>query len=473
MTAKRVKQEADVRTTVHQPQQAFPGNRPMPQDHPNSNDLANIQSYADNNAFDVADSIETGTYGPVQPSFQQQSNFQASLSPRQAVQVFQAQSETPPAGPSTPRGKRGKVTKGQRKAQRAQSPILMDRDTQAQRDGRERIPIERLARPTIINPLGPMSRQRDLPPLPKPGRKPGENGADKPRRRAQNCDAQTRHRNKLKQARKAQEAELEYKRQEIQKKDCELQKEREANAKMKQLLDARYHQAALGNGMDAQRHTYTRHDSTGSESDVSMMADMSAQHQFQRQGPIVEKSVTMPLTPPENNTYEETDFTNFDRTVHLGSTHHSNDLGPSGLGDDRCGFCTDAQNCLCKQDSGPEPELQPGNCAGCLADPQQDQACRQLAASATTSNPFPTFRTWNTNTDTPMRSDSPMMTRISCQQLMDRTKNSGQRLASITELFGDSIHAHPSSDGRIEVEEREAAEALQALAARDAARDIR
>jgi hypothetical protein len=158
----------------------------------------------------------------------------------------------------------------------------------------------------------------------------------------------------------------------------------------------------------------------------------------------------------------------------VSQTTHNSELGPSGLGaDDRCGFCSDAWNCVCKQNDVAEPEPQPGNCEACIADPERAHACRQLAASAQ----YPGFRPLssdNINNDnntsaisaaqssSMVRSDS-HFGRISCEQLMDRATNAGQQFTSVAELFGKQIHAYPSSSGRYEVEEHEAAQALQSL----------
>ena len=126
--------------------------------------------------------------------------------------------------------------------------------------------------------------------------------------------------------------------------------------------------------------------------------------------------------------------------------------------DSNCGFCTDDQNCLCKAQRSIETVPQAGNCEACMADPARARACRQLAASAQPEDVTMYDRSGSGTQSLP---------KITCEELMDRTKRHGQRLASITELFGTQIRPIASSSGRYEVQEHEAAQALQTLSRRD------
>jgi hypothetical protein len=411
-----------------------------------------------------AQNIPPGPYPPVSQSRPLSIDANQSESPTLANASEQGAPE------AEPQRKQAKG-KGKRPANEAEEEVDGGRAAQAARNSHEPIPLSPPSHdaPKLILQSGPMSKSHVLLGKPKPGRKPVQSKPGDDRRREQNRTAQRKFRHKTSEKVRVMEDELRLRQQQIR----EVERDRRLIAAEKRAYDQQVRQLRMENeqlkaAQTSQRNG--RNDSTiPTPTDGSIPALPTRPRQPQTHGPYAK--FVAPPTPPEPNAYE-TDFTNFGRTVPL-ATSSSSDLGPSGLVDDPCGFCTDAQNCACKQDSGPEPEPQgPGNCAACIADPQRAQACRQLAASSTL---YPNFRPlhseqngnmFNTRGAQPLvRSDS-HSGRMSCEQLMDCAESSGQRLASIAELFGDQIHAHPTANGRFEVDKHEAAQALQSLSTR-------
>jgi hypothetical protein len=332
---------------------------------------------------------------------------------------------------------------------------------------------------------GPMEKGVIIPPRAKPGRKPKPPAAgdDKDndaiaKRREQNRIAQEAFRKKNAARIDAITAERDHAYNMYNTAIANMQQLQTDKANLQRELEEKTRRLQEYESMNE------RNDSISPNKANTNEIAAAAPRQPHTRGPKYENlNFAAPLTPPDNSA-NEIDFTNFGRTVPATHPHNnsSDPLGPSGLGDDdRCGFCTDAQNCLCKQDPAPVPEIEgPGNCAACIADPQRAQACRQLAASANVRS-FG-FRPLHADDSVGngggvggnavsggfslARSDSHHSGRISCEQLMDRAKDTGTRLASIAELFGDQIKAHPTATGRYEVEEHEAAQALQTLSTR-------
>lgn len=412
--------------------------------------------------------------------------------------------EPEPVEPKPKRRKRKSKHEGGEEEERAAHEA--ERAAQAARPGHHRIEIPS-ARSGNADPAqvfaasGPMSQGCVLPGRKKPGRKPMESaGAGGDRRREQNREAQRKFRQvrniEIEQLRsettqlqmhcderglhidnlKANKTQLMAENERLVERAAELEVENrrilnQHDDMMEQLQNANDNMAALQEQINHLRGANNRSDSFTHPTTATATGMMTIR-QPQTRGPGYDKlKFAAPLTPPDHNAYE-TDFTNLGHTVPPTTTHDS-DIGPSGLGDDRCGFCTDAQNCLCKGDSGPVPEIeQPGNCSACLADPQRAQACRQLAASALTHSfgfrPLHDSNgvTVSSGSQSLSRADSGPSARISCEQLMDRAQKFGARLPSISKLFGDQIRAHPTASGRYEVEEHEAAQALQTLATR-------
>ena len=361
--------------------------------------------------------------------------------------------------------------------------------------GKVAIPRQSLPEPPgVVHAGGPIGQTRVLPARAKPGRKAiqSSNPVDKAsKRQAQNRQSQRKHREKKKDKEEDQKWAVSYGNQTLKGVVAALNNERAAHTKVEAENQRLREQVAMLQGQSLprvdsmqvehnamvefpapyQQPGYGPHAPGPTQAPQTSNAPMVAPRQPPRYGPYGKTQVAH-STPPEYNAYE-TDFTNVGRAV--SQTTHSSELGPSGLSaDDRCGFCSDASYCVCKQNDAAEPETQPGNCEKCIADPERAYACRQLAASAQ----YPGFRPLSSddmnnndnNASVTSAAPSPSMVRsdshfgrISCEQLMDRARNAGQRFPSVAELFGNQIHAYPASNGRYEVEEHEAAQALQSL----------
>lgn len=188
----------------------------------------------------------------------------------------------------------------------------------------------------------------------------------------------------------------------------------------------------------------------------------------------------------------ETDFTNYGRTTQAPSTfgprvttsNESNEMDftfePS---DDKCGFCTDEQNCACRQEKVVERVIEapivvrsvtlPGSCDMCRADPVRAQACRDMARStnmsAQTPVSTPTSETPRTSLFDSRHSLTAMMPppRMSCSSMVDAFNKFGERTSSIASLFGGkALTAYPAATGGYEFEETQAAEVLSTLSRR-------
>ena len=90
-----------------------------------------------------------------------------------------------------------------------------------------------------------------------------------------------------------------------------------------------------------------------------------------------------------------------------------------------------------------------GNCDVCRADPQRAEACRQLAFTAQSVR------------DSQQVGNAPVNT-ISCSEFLDRATEQGGQLGNLQALVGE-VHARPSTSGGYEIEEHEAAQALDLL----------
>lgn len=183
-------------------------------------------------------------------------------------------------------------------------------------------------------------------------------------------------------------------------------------------------------------------------------------------------------TPPEDN-FQEIDFTNYySRSTNpkdsLYSTHSHDsidmndmDIDPMNIRpEESCGFCSDDSNCMCAvvDAETKRQAIAPGNCDACRTDPQRAQACRALAERThILSGPQASHPPHSSYDGVTGNSLPPL--RISCSNFLDRTVQQGERLSSISELFGASLHAIPSRSGQgYEIEEHEAAQALSKLA---------
>ena len=162
------------------------------------------------------------------------------------------------------------------------------------------------------------------------------------------------------------------------------------------------------------------------------------------------------VTPPSEYAARENDFTTYATqsstpTVQRSMTNDSTHASFSGRtsATQGCGFCTDTQNCVCNSSGDVEdPAPSAGNCSACLLDPVRAQACRLGAASV--------------SQDAQMENASGP--RISCSNLMDQAERSGQDPAIVGSLVADGrLDAYPSTDGRYEVDEHEAAQMMVEL----------
>ena len=349
------------------------------------------------------------------------------------------------------------------------------------------IPIRRPDGPTITPPSGPRSRAIVLQPLAKPGRKTIESSDlddQKSKRQEQNRKSQRRHRDKKTKREEYLEFNMQLHDQSLKdlvgnhnNQRAAWEAERAEFRQQRANLEMRLRQAEHALATATRPGPFMPRDSI--TDNTNMAAGTPAQYAMPGQSPYGKPQIAH-MPPPEHHAYE-TDFTNtFARTVSSNITS-SNDLGLSGLGaDDHCGFCKlePGSYCQCKQNDvvEPEPQPRPGGCVRCIADPERAQACRQLATSALYPRFRPLHSTDDNNDDnrnsltsasdslSMKRSDSPFG-RISCEQLMDRATDTSHQVSwtSVAETLGKQIHAHPASNGRYEVEEHEAARALQSL----------
>merc|ERR1711939_561033 len=269
------------------------------------------------------------------------------------------------------------------------------------------------------------------PPRPRPGRKPipQEDAAD--RRRLQNRIAQRNFRDKRQQKLYETQQELEERKHEYQEhinilqrqlEDLRQEKRRQVDDLKRQLDDSEKRaQAAEKDKLHIQQ-LYSR-------TSAGYPATTGTQYNHPNASGLAINTARFPAgyggasvpTPPEDN-FGEIDFTYHFRPMHAQQQHHhhqqttnalrptiSNDSASSGPMDytttgghqdmdveDRCGFCTDDQNCACRneqqellakrrahdraaalmaeaaRDANPTPSTQvslPGSCAQCLRDP--------------------------------------------------------------------------------------------------------
>jgi hypothetical protein len=362
--------------------------------------------------------------------------------------------------------------------------------------------------------LGPCSRQTQMPPRPKPGRKPlpAEDAQD--RRRVQNRMAQRNFRDK--RAQKVSELtqdneniRREYQ-EEVRKLSGKLQEQTDLSGKLmleNEKLKADL-QAANKRADDAERksqmvdHSNEVVKSLGfphatlqnigtSTSLPPMMANWNgpvADHAIASQGVIP--------TPPEdgqNNDWaeNETDLTNFFSGRKADDATQSNDNDTQWLSPDMdvdrekadCGFCTDEDNCACIQSqksqaqpqaqpqsqSQSQPIIAPGGCDACVRDPARAAACKALADQTEFSSQRPT-QTATNNSNIDQRNDSMALppSMMSCSTAIDRL---GPRVPSIAELFPGKFHSYPSgtSGSGFDVAEQEVAQVLHNMSRRNTA----
>ncbi|KAF2208741.1 hypothetical protein CERZMDRAFT_101184 [Cercospora zeae-maydis SCOH1-5] len=329
---------------------------------------------------------------------------------------------------------------------------------------------------------GPMSTDITIPARPRPGRKPlgQENAVD--RRRVQNRLAQRNFRDKRAQKNVELEGQIAVLKTTLQQQDAQYRNTiAQLNAQSAEKDRAI---AELKAEVDALRTEITEKDKRIADLDAKLRANTSVE-QGDR-GQAGHTSVHEPSNGPTPPSSEyEIDFTNYGRG-HNPSVYTVRDVLNDSNGieftvdnEDPCGFCTDDQNCACKQEQQrqrPKPvpmepriTTMPGSCDMCRSDPERARACREMAAQTRTpsgENPH-TIATQSTMS-TPSSSTSMPPPRMSCSAMLDQFNKYGQRTSTIRDLFGGRpLNAYPrESGGGFDFEEKQAAEVLSTLARR-------
>nr|POE65709.1 hypothetical protein CFP56_58815 [Quercus suber] len=346
-----------------------------------------------------------------------------------------------------------------------------------------------ISQPSHASPTGsgPMSSSVVIPPRPRPGRKPMQQEDAADRRRLQNRIAQRNFRDKRQQKLVETQQELDERRREYQTKINDLTREleqarqdharfRESSSKQLELAEARA-QAAENRAQQIELRLKQENAALNAQAQQvtarigpQQSLSINTTHRPVHYGPTVP-------TPPDDD-LNEIDFTNFYsrnsskvtnlRPSRSNDNHGINDMEIDAVNfrpEDSCGFCSDFTNCMCAEAELERKKRQviaPGNCDACRSDPQRAQACRELA-ERTQLLPFPQA-VQAPQAQNGVLGESLAPLRISCSNFIDRTVEQGERLSSISELFGSSLHAVPSRNGQgYEIEEHEAAQALSKL----------
>jgi hypothetical protein len=300
-----------------------------------------------------------------------------------------------------------------------------------------------------------MSGEIKVPPRPKPGRKPIKTEGDVDRRRIQNRLAQRNFRDKRQQKLADTQHELQLQKEHYEEELGELRRtvddlSRENKRLQNDLNTALAQLSAISPG----------------NQQVPMMQLPNPRRRPLITGPPIGPGSDL-TTPPHDRFPQEVDFTEMygrpQRRQRLLSGTMTGAARPSiadstrmdfveEMDDDdelKCGFCTDDGNCQCKQKEVPmDIEAGPGSCNACQQDPERAAACRKVAMQA--QGPSASLTTQSTMT---------------CSTFMDRVGGGPERLASLAERLGKELQVLPSAHAGFEVDEHEAAEALQSLAA--------
>lgn len=355
--------------------------------------------------------------------------------------------------------------------------------------------------------LGPCSRQTQMPPRPKPGRKPLPQEDAQDRRRVQNRMAQRNFRDKRAQ----KVSELQQDNQRIRDEADQahkfltnsLENQRERSTKLaleNEKLKAEL-QAAIKRAEDAERKLQmTNHSNevvkslgfpnatlqnigTGTSLPpmISNWNGPVAEHARASSGAVATPAVDNNNNNNNNWAEYETDMTstwNSRKTTNAVQNNQvqNNDNDTQWLSSsmdidgekDQCGFCTDEGNCACmqsqKQPPQPQPQPQtqprilPGGCDACIRDPARAAACKAMADQAEFSQ-RPTQNT--SNIDQRTDSMAPTSGMMSCSSAIDRL---GPNMPSIGELFPGKFHAYPGSSGQgFDLAEQEVAQVLQSM----------
>ncbi|KXT10163.1 hypothetical protein AC579_9750 [Pseudocercospora musae] len=365
---------------------------------------------------------------------------------------------------------------------------------------------------------GPMSSAVTIQARPKPGRKPIPHEDAQDRRRVQNRVAQRNFRDKRQQ--KLQDAvdelaarKLEYETSvsEYQRRiDALTQQHNNLQSQLRAAVDRAQAETLRANNaeervraLEAQVASYQERTRTsiqagsaaisgqGSIGGFRAMSNTEISKALTETPPVEADAGPSPPASEEDQPYE-IDFTNYGRTTQTSSNyglrvttgHDSNEMDFSfDRSDDKCGFCTDDQNCACKQEKVVERVIEapivvrsvtlPGSCDMCRADPVRAQACRDMARStnmsAQTPVTTPTSETPRTSIFDSRTGLTAMMPppRMSCSSMVDAFHKFGERTSSIASLFGGkALTAYPAATGGYEFEETQAAEVLSTLSRR-------
>lgn len=373
--------------------------------------------------------------------------------------------------------------------------------------------------PSIAPAMGPLSRTVAVPARPKPGRKPLPQEDAQDRRRVQNRLAQRNFRDKRAQKVSELTADNDQLRRDmdnlIKKHSNAMEGQRQETNRLKRKLETleKDLEAANKRSEDAENKLHSfdslkRFKAAGFPNPVLQTTTTSASLPSittNWRGPVSDYATNNQnvITPPQEE-WPETDMTSLwtSRNPPRQETNANEDNGTQWLGsgmdidsreDDNCGFCTDLENCSCFQSrraiqqTKATKTIAPGGCDACIADPARADACRALAAKTDFSSSTPADQRNDSMLPPPAPSaqasssqasssqaPSGQASMMNCSNFIDRvqTQGLGQRVPSISELFGGishSIHSYPSSSAAgtgYDVNEHEAAQVLQDMSRR-------
>ena len=352
--------------------------------------------------------------------------------------------------------------------------------------------------------LGPCSRQTQMPPRPKPGRKPLPQEDAQDRRRVQNRMAQRNFRDKRAQKVSELQQDNQRIREEADKahklltNSLEHQRNRSTTLALENETLKVELQAAIKRAEDAERKLQMVNHSNGVVKNLGFphatLQNIGTSTALPPMisnwnGPVAEHArvssgvAAAPAVDNNNNWAEyETDMTaswNSRKTNNAVQNNpvQNNDNDTQWLSSsmdvdgekDQCGFCTDDSNCACiqsqKQPPQPQPQTQsqpvimPGGCDACIRDPARAAACKAMADQADFSSHRPTQNPSNIDQRTDSLAPTPGM--MSCSTAIDRL---GPNMPSIGELFPGKFHAYPGSSGSgFDLAEQEVAQVLQSM----------
>lgn len=338
------------------------------------------------------------------------------------------------------------------------------RQRRSQQRSVDRVPIPPLSSAGQPPPSGPMSSSVIVPPRPKPGRKPIPEADAQDRRRVQNRIAQRNFRDKRQQKLAETQHELEEKKMEYQDRlthlTCTVERLKTEKRDLQRSLDLMKKRAEHAELRAQGREKTTMRPSRPSISPANAgfeAQNMGYRKQPHTSGPVHYDPTT--ITPPEDYTSSEIDYTNYQGTS---QQFNNNNFRPSVSNDSNmdfgmemepgangCGFCEgNSQVCVCVNQDTPNEAVPegPGNCAACLQNPNRAAACKQISKKAR-----PGF-------------EGSART-ISCSDLLDQVQP--QQVLAVPKSFGDRVNGYQGANGRYQIEEQQAAQALQTLSRRN------